>query len=644
MSINNENISHLEKTDEELIRHVRSGDHKAMIVFYRRHELSVRRSVDRVLGPDLSKDAEDIAQEVFDKAVQDWQPTTGSSSARGWLIVAARNASLNHRKLKVVRRDMSVDPTTHSAFEQGVEGPPTPEEQLAAQESDKAVRQFVADSRDLSVHQKDAIELCIFEGLTYEEAARRLGVTSKAVELRLARGLEALRVQKAKLRGLLAFMVAIGTTTVGKDSEATPQLRDRPPALPELSRGVRLAVGTVTLTAVIAIWAALFRPVTRSAQSRGEERAVQDSQDMPRIDDIRTPVKAVPTRSPNTSIAVDTDAGALHVRRATADSEWEEFTARPLRFHGPNHFFPSYVVDRPGDYRATVTGETFTFQTDFHEFRLDDERRMGGGWALRGEHAEMVRITNVPSDCQRDLAYRCEGARVGRNLLMLCMHLIRCRMDDSIETMSGRFLKSLNVGRMLDNTYAIGNTWTVEEPSGGFYGGRQRSTAAGMWQFQSGSSGEFCLSEASDHFAAVDAPLIARRVCNAHPELTACRFAPFYSATLHGDANNDRRLIFEVAGENEWNGSMSWLGINADDTYSAPMSCTSAWCEAVIPDGARVFGFMATGQGTVLAGRFMQSQEGAWYFERPSYGYRNCPHVSGGRLYSTPFDRSLFED
>ena len=77
-----------------------------------------------------------------------------------------------------------------------------------------------------------AITLCCLEGLSQEEAARRLGWSAASVKGRLERGRERLRVRLAQ-RGL-AFSVGLGSLLLGEAHAVVP------PRL--FARTVRLAI------------------------------------------------------------------------------------------------------------------------------------------------------------------------------------------------------------------------------------------------------------------------------------------------------------------------------------------------------------------------------------------------------------------
>ena len=117
-----------------------------------------------------------------------------------------------------------------------------------------------AEMNHLPRRYREAVVLCLLEGLTPEQAARHLGCPVGTVHSRLARGREQLRGRLTR-RGLA---VPAGLLAVGWASNGVSALM--PPALARLTirTAVRLAAGQISVGVVPASVAALARVVLRT--------------------------------------------------------------------------------------------------------------------------------------------------------------------------------------------------------------------------------------------------------------------------------------------------------------------------------------------------------------------------------------------
>ena len=146
----------------------------------------------RLLGDEAH--AEDISQEVFLKAYGHWDNLRTSPTAGGWLKTVATNLSINHlqryRKRwrffsEITRRD------DDEGEEQPVEFASTANFVEGLNQADR--RAWVEQALEkLPEHQRVALVLFHFEDMSYEDIARRLGVSLSKVKTDILRGREAL--------------------------------------------------------------------------------------------------------------------------------------------------------------------------------------------------------------------------------------------------------------------------------------------------------------------------------------------------------------------------------------------------------------------------------------------------------------------
>lgn len=168
--------------------------------FMRNYQDMVFSTAARITGNDAQ--AEDIAQEVFLKAYENYDHLSTSPTAGGWLKTVATNLSLNHlsryrnrwRFFSEFKRDAETDDRE------------APEVEFAAPDTffdavDSAERRALVDQalEQLPEHQRVPLVLYHFEDMPYEDIARKLRVSLAKVKTDILRARAALA--KILLRG-----------------------------------------------------------------------------------------------------------------------------------------------------------------------------------------------------------------------------------------------------------------------------------------------------------------------------------------------------------------------------------------------------------------------------------------------------------
>ncbi len=161
------------------------------VPFMRAYQDVVYTTIVRLLGTDAQ--AEDIAQEVFLRAYENFPMLRGSSTPGGWLKTVATNLSLNHlsryrrrwRLFSEVRRDDDGDSEATSGPGIDVVVPDALFDELAATERAALVERSLAGLPD---HQRIALVLYHFEDMPYAEIASRLNVSLSKVKIDIMRG------------------------------------------------------------------------------------------------------------------------------------------------------------------------------------------------------------------------------------------------------------------------------------------------------------------------------------------------------------------------------------------------------------------------------------------------------------------------
>ena len=161
--------------------------------FMRNYQDMVFSTAARITGNDTQ--AEDIAQEVFLKAYENYDHLSTSPTAGGWLKTVATNLSLNHlsryrnrwRFFSEFKRDSAADDRE------------APEVEFAAPDTffsgvDSTERRAVLERalEQLPEHQRVPLVLYHFEDLPYEDIARKLRVSLAKVKTDILRARAAL--------------------------------------------------------------------------------------------------------------------------------------------------------------------------------------------------------------------------------------------------------------------------------------------------------------------------------------------------------------------------------------------------------------------------------------------------------------------
>ncbi len=149
----------------------------------RRHASAVQAVVRSVAG---RESAEDVTQEVFLRVYQARERyVPGPAQFRTWLLRIARNAALNARRSRTIRRAGSLDEAGELSTDE-----PGPARVLEERLEAEAVREAV---ERLPAGEREMIALRFGQGLSYEEIGAVTGSGAAALKQKTWRALERLR-------------------------------------------------------------------------------------------------------------------------------------------------------------------------------------------------------------------------------------------------------------------------------------------------------------------------------------------------------------------------------------------------------------------------------------------------------------------
>src|SRR5690349_1092586 len=159
--------------DTPLVRRARGGDLEAYGRLVERHREAVHRIASGMVGP---ADADDVAQEVFLRALHRLDRFRGDAPFRAWLLRIAHNAAVSEVR---TRRP---EPVAPSAEERS--GPRSPADELEERERAERLRSKLAQ---LTPAHRAVLVLRDLEGLSYEEIANVTDAPLGSVKGRLHR-------------------------------------------------------------------------------------------------------------------------------------------------------------------------------------------------------------------------------------------------------------------------------------------------------------------------------------------------------------------------------------------------------------------------------------------------------------------------
>ena len=142
-------------------------------------ELPRLRRYARALTGDAAR-ADDLVQDTLERALSRWTLWRAGSNLRAWLFAIMHNLFVNQIK------------SGQRIEYYGGDAPPEPEAR-PTQSDALEVRDLAAALQRLPVEQREVMLLVGLEELSYEEAAKALGIPVGTVMSRLSRGRERLR-------------------------------------------------------------------------------------------------------------------------------------------------------------------------------------------------------------------------------------------------------------------------------------------------------------------------------------------------------------------------------------------------------------------------------------------------------------------
>jgi RNA polymerase sigma-70 factor (ECF subfamily) len=170
-------------SDDRLVVQARAGDMEAMDELVARHHATVFRVAMGILRDEDA--ASDAAQEAFLKAFRGLEGFRGEATFKTWLLtITANEARMALRKI-ARRGEVALDAT-----------PPVPSRDPSAQEhmeGQEEMERIVELLGQLPEKQRQAVELRIFEGLSFREIGAIIDSSEGAARVNYHHGIRRLR-------------------------------------------------------------------------------------------------------------------------------------------------------------------------------------------------------------------------------------------------------------------------------------------------------------------------------------------------------------------------------------------------------------------------------------------------------------------
>lgn len=181
-------------SDESLLQASATGDQRAFSELYERHARTIYNYLFRRLA-DWSE-AEDLTAVVFLEAFRRRsEVVVVEGKLLPWLYGIATNVLRNRRRALWRHRHL----VARLASQPGTDGAP---DVAARSEAAAQMRSVLERVARLPRRQQDVVALCLWSGLSYEEAAAALGVPVGTVRSRLSRARTSLESPLAELDGV----------------------------------------------------------------------------------------------------------------------------------------------------------------------------------------------------------------------------------------------------------------------------------------------------------------------------------------------------------------------------------------------------------------------------------------------------------
>lgn len=171
------------REDQELVRRLKQGDQEAFQELYQKYHSKIYyHTLKFTKSPAL---AEDVVHDVFVRIWEGRNALKEELSFQSYLFTLAKNHLLNLLKRASREADILQEMIAHTQVALR-----TTENSLSYRETSEMISKAI---EKLPVQRKRIYELCRQEGLSYEEVARKLGITKGTVNSQMVKSLKSIK-------------------------------------------------------------------------------------------------------------------------------------------------------------------------------------------------------------------------------------------------------------------------------------------------------------------------------------------------------------------------------------------------------------------------------------------------------------------
>jgi len=169
-------------SDADLVRRARAGEQRAFSLLMGRHKHWLYRFIRRYVGD--ADEAYDVLQDAFVAAMSSLNRYDSARPFEAWLRRIALNKCRDRARREAVRRAFGLSKRGPEETEAVADTTAPADQSLASSHALKALEQAIAA---LPAALKEPLVLTMLEGLSQKEAGAILGLSPKAVEVRVYR-------------------------------------------------------------------------------------------------------------------------------------------------------------------------------------------------------------------------------------------------------------------------------------------------------------------------------------------------------------------------------------------------------------------------------------------------------------------------
>ena len=179
--------THSPPTDDITLAQKARTDAEAFAELYRRHVQSIYRY--HLAHTGNEKDAEDLTSQTFMAALEGIKSFRGTGPYITWIMGIASRLRARFFRRSGIKPEVPLEAALH------IPTPSLPTDKSAFQRLERD--QIIRAVKQLSSDRAEALILCFFSGLNFEEAGLVLGKSTAAVKMLISRGLKDLRTRSA---------------------------------------------------------------------------------------------------------------------------------------------------------------------------------------------------------------------------------------------------------------------------------------------------------------------------------------------------------------------------------------------------------------------------------------------------------------